>query len=184
MPEENNVPPVTGDTISLETRVQQLEAELRKTREALHAVNDESAARRIALKQAQEEKDRLEAQRLAEQGQWKELAEKRLAELETLKSYQEKYTAVQQTIQQANERRLATIPEDKRVLVPTGYSPEQLSQWLDASMPLLTAPIAPDLDAGVGRGSKGKPSIQLTPEEIEAARTMGLPLEEYAKFKK
>lgn len=159
-----------------------LKRENEELRAKVSEVNNESASRRLALKKQQEEMERLQAQQLAEQGKWKELAEKRLAELEELKPIKERYEAVQQAVTKSNEARIASIPENMRALVPADYSPDKLSQWLDANLSLLTVRPAPNLDGGV-TGGGGKSPIRLSAEEKQMAARLNLSEDEYAKYK-
>jgi Skp family chaperone for outer membrane proteins len=168
--------------VDLEARLQELERQLAATKAQLHDVNQESAARRLALRKTQEERDALEQQHLAEQGKWKELAERRQAQLDILSDYQEKYQAVQQAMQAANAKRIAQIPEGWRSAVPTAYTPEQMSQWLDENLPLLTTPKAPDLDAGV-KSSGGTQVVKLSDEDLAWAKKLKLSPEQYAQHK-
>lgn len=147
----------------------------------IRGLRDEAASRRVALKQHEEQARQREQQRLAEQGQWKELAESRAAELNELQPYRERAEALESMLRDSNKSRIDTIPEDMRALVPTDYAPEKLASWLDANMMRLTKPIAPKLDGGAAGGSAS--TVTLTDEEKQVARATGMSLEDYAKYK-
>ena len=143
-------------------------------------LRSEAAERRIALKKKDEESRKLEQERLIEQGKWKELAENRAVELEKTKSYQERAESLESMIRESNKMKLESIPEDMLSFVPTEYSPEKLSSWLDANMSKLTKPIAPKIDGGASGGSS---LVSLTDEEKQVARNSNMSLEDYAKYK-
>ena len=153
-------------------------------RKYIKRLREESKERRLALKKAQDEQGQREAQRLAEEGKFKELAEQRARELESLKPLQERAAALEARIQAGNEARIKRIPETMRGVIPTDYTPERLSEWLDKNEHLLTGRQAPNLDAGEGgRGSTGGNNApKLTAEQIALARAAGMTPEEYAKY--
>ena len=147
----------------------------------IRGLRDEAAARRVALKKHEEESRQREQQRLAEQGQWRELAESRAKELNDLQPYRERAESLESMLRDSNKRRIEQIPEDMRALVPTEYTPEKLASWLDANISRLTKPIAPRLDGGATGGSGN--TVTLTDEEKQVARATGMSLEDYAKYK-
>ena len=147
----------------------------------IRGLRDEAASRRVALKKHEEEARQREQQRLAEQGQWKELAESRAKELSDLQPYRDRAEALETMLRDSNKHRIEQIPEDMRALVPTDYAPEKLASWLDANISRLTKPIAPRLDGGATGGSGN--TVTLTDEEKQVARATGMSLEDYAKYK-
>lgn len=147
----------------------------------IRGLRDEAASRRVALKKHEEEARQREQQRLAEQGQWKELAESRAKELSDLQPYRDRAEALETMLRDSNKHRIEQIPEDMRALVPTDYAPEKLASWLDANISRLTKPIAPRLDGGASGGSGN--TVTLTDEEKQVARATGMSLEDYAKYK-
>ena len=147
----------------------------------IRGLRDEAASRRVALKKHEEEARQREQQRLAEQGQWKELAESRAKELSDLQPYRDRAEALETMLRDSNRHRIEQIPEDMRALVPTDYAPEKLASWLDANISRLTKPIAPRLDGGASGGSGS--TVTLTDEEKQVARATGMSLEDYAKYK-
>jgi len=146
----------------------------------IRGLRDEAAARRVALKKHEEEARQREQARLAEQGQWKELAESRAKELNDLQPYRDRAEALETMLRDSNKHRMEQIPEDMRALVPTDYAPEKLASWLDANISRLTKPVAPRLDGGATGGSS---AVTLTDEEKQVARATGMSLEDYAKYK-
>jgi len=146
---------------------------------AIRDLRDEAAQRRIALKTAQEEQQK----RLAEEGNFKSLAEQLRVERDGLKPYEERAKTLEMMIREANTSRIARVQEGMRSLIPTDYSPESLSKWLDASWELLTVKPAPDIDAGAGGGG-GTRAVILTAEEQALARRAGMTDAQYAQYKK
>jgi chromosome segregation ATPase len=147
-------------------------------------VNNESAERRHRLKEMETQVKELSAaqqKRLAEQGNFEELARQRAAEVETLKPYEERAKALESVIRASNDARVAQVREDLRALVPADYSPEKLALWLDANWSRLTVKAAPDLDAGAGTAN-GR-AIRLTDAERAQAKRSGLTEEEFASAK-
>jgi hypothetical protein len=143
---------------------------------------EESKQRRIALENAEKEKQRLENERLQEQGKYKEISEKQAAELTPLKVQAERAALLETAITENNDKRVSRIPETHRGLVPADYTPEKLSKWLDANEALLIKPTAPQTDAGA-QGTPTNNAPKLNAEEQTYARMAGMSDEEYLKFK-
>jgi len=141
----------------------------------------ESAARRVALTNAENASKLRDQKALEDQGNYKTLAEQRATEIANLTPYQERVTTLETMIRAGNEARIKQVPEAQQSLVPTDYSPERLSAWLDANMSKLQPRQAPNLDAGAGGG--GKAAVPLTDAERAVAARMGLTPEQYAKHK-
>jgi phage I-like protein len=133
----------------------------------------EAADYRTRAKREQEQAREREQQRLAEQGNWKAIAEQKAEEAARLKAYEERATQLEAMIRASNDGRIQQIPETMRKVVPVEYPPEKLAAWLDSNLSLLTRPPAPNLDAGIGSGANGK-SVQLTAEQKAAARLAGM----------
>jgi|GEM_PF-2543217 len=142
----------------------------------------ESAARRVALTNAENASKLREQQSLAEQGNYKTLAEQRALEVAGLTPYKDRVDALETLIRAGNEARIKQVPEALRTMIPAKYAPEELSAWLDANMLNLQPRQAPNLDAGAGGG--GKAAVPLTDAERAVAARMSLTPEEYAKHKK
>lgn len=146
----------------------------------LSDVNKESASRRHRLAELETTLKGLsesQQKRLAEQGNYEELARQRAAEVETLKPYEERAKALEGIIRASNEARIGQVREDLRALVPGDYAPEKLATWLDANWQRLTAKIAPDLDAGAGAASRK--AVSLSEDERATARRFGMTDEQY-----
>lgn len=120
---------------------------------------------------------------LAEQGNYKALAEQHAAEVERLRAVEARANALDATLRKSNEARIARVPEQYRSMIPTDYAPEKLQDWLDANEALLGKPPAPNFDAGAGGSGGGSRTTDLTPEEKQMAAAMGLTAEQYAKQK-
>jgi len=147
-------------------------------------VNKESAGRRHRLNEletAMKSLSESQQKRLAEQGNYEELARQRAAEVEILKPYEERAKTLEGIIRASNDARIGQVREDLRALVPGDYAPEKLATWLDANWQRLTAKIAPDLDAGAG--AAGRKAASLSDEERTAARRFGMTDEQYLAAK-
>jgi len=121
---------------------------------------------------------------LQEEGNWKQLAENAQKELARTKPYEERANALDAIIRARNDALIAQLPEHLRKAVPTDYPPEKLHSWLDATVPILTKPIAPDLNQGAGGSGGGtKQTPQLSEDEKRIAKAFGLSEEDYAKNK-
>jgi len=139
----------------------------------LKAVNDESAARRVKLKEQEERIKALEQDR-----QQRLTVEEKLREAEAnavgLMQYKDRAAALEAMIQAQNNAAIANIPEDMRGLIPTDYTPERLASWLTANAGKLSRPKAPSLDGGAGVGDRGQDEAVLTDDERAMARRFGL----------
>lgn len=124
--------------------------------------------------------------KLAEEGNYKALADQATAEAESLRGYRDRAASLEQVIRDSNDSRIKTLPESARDLVPVDYAPEKLQAWLNKNMSLLTKPAPPNFDAGAGSGSGGSGSrdIELSAEEKALAAATGMTIEQYAKAKK
>ena len=130
----------------------------------------EAGDNRMKAKQIADEKAAAEAAVLAEQGKFKELYEKTKAELDAQKAVQDRAAALEGLIQATNDVRIKRIPESMRSVVPTDYTPEMLTKWLDANEHVLTKAPAPNLDGGAGGSGAGSPpQPKATPEQSALA---------------
>lgn len=125
-------------------------------------------------KQADEEK------RLAEQQEWKTLAEQRAARLAELEPLAASVKEMQEALNATVKARIDRLPEDVRDLVPDFGDARKTLDWLNANEHKLMRPLAPAMDAGA-RGDKG--AGQLSDLEREVAARLRLTPEQYAKGK-
>lgn len=172
-----DVNPVEGQEPAAET-VQTFD------REYVQKLRNEAAEYRVKLKEIEEAQAAEKTRRLEEEARWKELAEQRAAELESLSPIKSQYEAMLETLRASNAKRIESIPEAMRSLVPEYEDPTKVAAWLDANAGVLTTPSMPSLDAGAG-GDKPRVASEpkLTDAEIEMARKMGISPEDYAKYK-
>lgn len=180
----DSVPPSNGGEEDDEALPSWAKTRLQSLEERLKEVNQESASRRHRLNELETSlKDLQSAQqkRLAEQGNYEELARQRAAEVEALRPYEERAKSLEGIIRASNDARIAQVREDVRALVPTDYAPEKLASWLDANWSRLTTKPAPDLDAGAG--TSGGRTIRLSDEERAVARRFGMTDEQYIAAK-
>ncbi len=150
--------------------------------ERFSEVNEKLKEATQKLTEVEKEKnDQLEAQ-LKEQGKWKEIAEQRANEIATIKPKADTVEDMEKTLVSVLEAQVASLPEDKRSLVPDEMTTQQKLSWLSKNAAILKAPAAFDIGAGHNGGSETK-NIQLSPEEIEMAKHLNMTPEEYAKNK-
>ena len=95
------------------------------------------------------------------------------AQLETGQSYRDALMA-------SVQKRVESIPEARRSLVPGFDDPVKLADWLDNNQHLLVTPTPPPTGAGL-TGDRKPASMKLTPEQQKMARMFGMTDEEYAK---
>lgn len=152
-------------------------------------LRNEAAANRVALKKANDEKAKAQAEaakreqeRLAEQGNYKTLSEQLQAERDGLLPHKQRAETLEAMIRASNDARIAQVPENLRTLIPTELPPEKVAAYLDANWTLLNGRAAPNIDAGAGGGTPGGGS-GLTAEEKQFAAGMGVTEEEFAKAK-
>lgn len=169
----------TGSGEDLTSLPEWAQQKLTVLEQRLSEVNNESAGRRHRLNELEatvKQLNEAHQKRLAEQGNFEELARQRAAELETLKPYEERAKTLEGIIRSSNEARIGQVREDLRALVPADYAPEKLAAWLDANWSRLTVKSAPDLDAGAGTA---KARATLSDEERTAARRYGMTEEQF-----
>lgn len=120
--------------------------------------------------------------RLAEQNEFKTIADNRAKELAELKPKAAQVEAYEKTLQEVLDAQVKDIPEDKRGLIPDELTTQQKLNWLAKNAAILKAPGSFDIGAGK-RGAEGKTAVTLSPEEIETAKKFGMSAEDYAKHK-
>ena len=181
MDTENN----QENTINTEGMSAEQIAEFTRMQERLKDVNEESAGRRIKVKELEAKISTMEAaslEALEKSGNHEEL-NKRLqsdvAEL-TLKAKQaEEYEAA---FKSANEKLLEKVAEDKRGLVPEDYSPGKLNAYLLSNMDALTATPRPaNLNGAAETGNNTTSVKPLTEAQTAAMKFSGLSEEDYRK---
>lgn len=122
-------------------------------------------------------------QKLADDGNWKALAEQRAAEAEALKPIAERAKLLEANIRATNEASIARIPEAKRKYIPTKYSAEDLQAWLTENAAGLVREAAPDFNAGEGGESNPQKMVQLSDDEKRVAASAGISEKDYAFYK-
>jgi hypothetical protein len=119
--------------------------------------------------------------RLAEQNQWKEVAEKRGEELVKAQAEAAKVGGMEATLAQVLAAQVEALPKDKRALVPDALTTQGKLDWLAKNAAILKAPAAFDIGAGhLGGGEDNTPPV-LSPEEEQVAAAFGMKKEDYAK---
>ena len=163
-------------------------AETKKTEEHMipKARLDEEIQKRRDLEKrldAMEKASReAEERRLKEANDYKSLYEKTVAEYEEIKPRAQQVDNYQATIEEMLVAELATIPEDRRTLIPDELSADAKLRYISRNRALLSK-IAPSSVAAGIRGGLESKSVELTPEEHQMAVDYGMSDEEYAKYK-
>jgi hypothetical protein len=80
------------------------------------------------------------------------------------------------------KRRVETLPDDWRNAIPAYEDPAQVLKWLDDTEKLRPNRKAPHMDAGRTHGTSA-PQPNLSAQELETARGMGMTPEAYANRK-
>ena len=112
---------------------------------------------------------------LEKAGEYRQLYEKATADLEIEKQNADRLARMEATMEASVQRRVESLDERFRSLVPDGYTAEQKTEWLDTNEALLTAPTAPNFNAGAGAGIPGSnPLRNVDPAQLEGARIMGV----------
>lgn len=130
----------------------------------IKALREEAAKYRREKQAEVKARETAEAQALAEQGKYKELYELATPKLTEYDTLRERYDALIAQVQAANERRIASIPEGMRSLVPEYDDPQRLAAWLDANSAVFAKSPAPSLDGRAGGNGSG--AITVTDEEV------------------
>ena len=119
--------------------------------------------------------DKQQKAQLEQAGEYRQLYEKATADLEIEKQNADRLARMEATMEASVQRRVEALDERFRSLVPDGYTAEQKTEWLDTNEALLTAPTAPNFNAGAGAGIPGSnPLRNVDPAQIEGARIMGV----------
>lgn len=125
----------------------------------IKSLRDENAKHRIKASEIEKAAKTAEENRLAEQQQWKTLAEQRKVELDALTPKATVADALLERISTQNKARIEKLPEVLRTIVPADYDPVKLSEWLDANVDKLTRQAAPNLDGGDKGGNRGNAPV-------------------------
>jgi chromosome segregation ATPase len=139
-----------------------------------------------AYKTLQSELDSLKAKltddektRLAEQEEYRRLADLLKAENDALKPFKAEVETAKAALQETVDTIIEQIPEDMRELVPTYANPHETLAWLNKNAAKLQRPPAPAMDAGQRGDTSASKPIKLTPGQQQAARASGMTDEAY-----
>jgi len=144
----------------------------------------EAANYRTKLRDFEQKQKEAEEARLAEQQEWQTLAEQRAAKIAELEPYQSRYDSMITAVAESNTKRVQSIPETMRQLVPDFEDPLKLAGWLDANVQLLTKPVAPAMNGSAGTGERPGEAETLSAEELAVASRMNLTAKEYLEAKR
>jgi len=140
-------------------------------------VAKEAKKRVDAIEKASQE---AEKKRLEEAQDFKKLYEKAESELMELRPKAETFTSYETILKKTLESSIAEIPEEKRSLIPSKLSIQDQLEWISENRALLSK--AQPFDIGAGKhGGAAQETIELTPEELAAAKRLGIKPEDYAK---
>lgn len=135
----------------------------------IEELRDEAKKYRLEKAAAERTAKEAEEARLAQQNEWKVLAEKRAQRIAELEPVELQHREIQEAFNAGLEAKLKDIPEDVRKSrvdpVRAVMTPVAFSKWLDTILPDLKARQAPDLDAGAGGAASGK--RKLDPKDIK-----------------
>ena len=162
------------------------------TADYVKALREEAKANRLKYQSLLTEKEQRDAEAeaakaklLEEQGEYKTLAEQRAAEIERLKQYEAQVQSYIEQAEASNAAFIEQVPEERRGLIPSGYSVLDLQSYLQNNRDLLIGQTAkpftpPSTNGGAGtyqkNGGQFKP---LSQTEIAIAAKMGLTPEQY-----
>lgn len=143
-----------------------------------------------ALKETRARLDAIEAERkadtekrLAEQQEWKQIAENRAKELAEAQSKAQQVDAYHAALTGLLKAEIEELPEESRKLIPTKLPIQDQIEYIAQNRALLVKPKAPATDAGTRGGGNPPPPVELTDEERAAARAFGYTDEAYLKLK-
>jgi hypothetical protein len=119
---------------------------------------------------------------LKEQGKWKELAEERATKLADAEVKAGMVEAYEKTLKETLAAQLAELAPEVQALVPEELSTPQKLSWLAKNKATLQKPMAMDIGSGKRGGGNKETKVELTPEQLQVAKTFGYTPEEYAHF--
>jgi hypothetical protein len=137
-------------------------------------------SQRRADQKAAADKRAAEEKALADNAEWKTLADQRAAELETTKAQAAAAAAYAKRLNAMADAEIADWPDEVKALDPGKDAIEQRLDWLEKSRPLAkrlaSLPKAPATEAGAGsgtppttlpagQGTQGKPAYRFTNEK-------------------
>jgi len=157
--------------------VDELQAQIDKLQAAVKDANKEAASRRKRGEELEAELKRRQEAEMTE-------AERMQAKLKELEPQAQKATEYEAVIAELLEVRLKALTPEARKAVEDLPATDSLSrlQWLARNEALFTRQAAPKLDGGSGGGEREKDRpIQLTAEQLRAARAMNVDPEAYAR---
>jgi hypothetical protein len=124
-------------------------------------------------------KDAEEA-RLIKEKNFEELAQKKQEEIEKLKPLASIAEELLKTAEEQLNAQIAELPEHVRDMVPEELTTQQKLKWLAKNKAYLMKPKGPENGAGKQGGSAPE-TIELTTEQLSAAKRLGIKPEDYAK---
>jgi len=120
--------------------------------------------------------EQLEQTRLAESGNYQELAKREAERAKGLEPFKARAEALETLIRSQNEERIGQIPESMRPLIEplrASLPPEQLAAYLNSNWQYLQGRQAPNLDAGVSGGGQSVTVTEADRQQAAAASAMG-----------
>ena len=144
-------------------------------------VNEAKKALEARIAQIEAAQHEADEKRLAEQNQYKELAEKRGQDLVKAQQDAAKVPVYEETLSEVLAAQVAELPEDKRGLVPDDLTTQQKLKWIAKNASILKAPQPFDIGAGHQGGGAPAKKVELTAEQKQIAQRFGMTEAEYAK---
>ncbi len=150
--------------------------------ELIKKLRGENKERRLAVEQAEKERQRLETERLQEQGKFKELFEETSKRMPDLESKAAQTEAYEQWFKDTLAARLKAVPAHIRTLLEA-QKPMDALRWLEDNASELAR--NPGSRSNLDGQAKGADMAvaSLTAEEITMAQRFGMTLEQYAIYK-
>ena len=145
-------------------------------------VNNQLREIQKQLKKEQKEKATAVEKQLEEQGKYKELYEDRGTQLAEAQQKAERVDSLDETVKALLKAQIDSLPELAQKLVPSEMSDQQQLNWIAEKRSLLSKPSAPDIGAHTLGGENGS-TAELTADEKEAAKKMGVSEKDYVKQK-
>lgn len=142
------------------------------------SARQEAAKYRTKAKDLEKKIEAEQRAKLEADGNWQKLYEQAKSDLSVREQEVEQSGMYKSAFMSVLQRRIDTIPEANRTLVPTDYEPIKLSEWLDANWQRLASPKFPNLDPGAGSastGTSGGGGAALSPMAQEVARRLKIP---------
>lgn len=132
----------------------------------------------------QERIDELETEKAKKSGDLQTLVDRQREQIVELTSASDRLKVLETLVGDSVEKRIQTLPEKLRTLVPEGTADQKFS-WLSKNQDLLMKPEAFSLGGGMPQAptQKADKKEELSAEEKEVARRFGMSEEDYVQYR-